>query len=88
MLANAHLPAAVTDCDLDTISRREECEIRKMAEECGRWLRSFEECRASLVSPSARTVWAALIQGEFDQVSQTYERLTSEMQVRSQMAGR
>lgn len=83
MFENAHLPAAVTEGGLEAIAGREDCEIRKMADECGRWLASFAEYRASLVTPSAMTVWTALVQDEFDRVSETFDRLTDEIRIRS-----
>lgn len=86
MLEKSHLPAAVADVDLGDMTERDECEIRRMAEECGRWLKSFGEYRASLVTPSARTVWTALVQGEFDQVSDALRTLKAEIESRADPA--
>ncbi|WP_224006560.1 hypothetical protein [Aureimonas sp. SA4125] len=84
MVEKSYLPAAIERTDLDRLGAIDENELREMAEECARWLRSCREFRHSLVTPAARTVWAALGQREFDEVAAIHDRLESEVARRGQ----
>jgi hypothetical protein len=54
-----------------------------MAAECARWRDNTSECQASIVTPPARTLWAVLVQGEVDHVTETHRCLLDEIASRS-----
>lgn len=77
-----HLPAAVGLSDLSALTSTEANSLSSMADECARWLRNTTECHASIVTPAAKTLWAALVQDEIDEVAMTHRRLLDAMERR------
>ncbi|KQT69272.1 MULTISPECIES: hypothetical protein [unclassified Aureimonas] len=83
-----HLPIAAGLPDLSALRQFEDRSLSGMADECARWLRNTSECRASIVTPAAKTLWAVLVQGEVDHVARTHGRLLREIASRSRPGGR
>ncbi|KQT50275.1 hypothetical protein ASG43_21605 [Aureimonas sp. Leaf454] len=82
MQDKTHLPVAAALPDVVSFASIEARSLSGLADECARWLRNTSECHASIVTPAAKTLWAVLVQGEVDHVTETYDRLQLELSSR------
>lgn len=74
-----HLPVAACFHSFDRLPDLGTARLVDLAEECARWLKNSAACHQSMGTPVAKTLWAALVQGEVDHVERTHGCLLDEI---------